>query len=297
VIEVAAPDEGAASRARCEVVAREMSGSGGLGRLGELAVWLAGTQGRYPPQPPQHPRLILFSSAQGSPGPGVLAASLGIGLRVAELGSGVGGGPIEREDALSGDALEAALATGRDLVDAEVDAGTDLLLAGHLGGDATEPTAVIVAAMTGTEPVAVLSRGAGSGVDDATWMRRATVVRDALRRVHAEDAQWEPLRLLAMIAGPDLAALTSALAQAAVRRTPVLLDGPAAAACALVAEQMAPGASHWWQAAQVSTEPGQGTALTRLGLRPLLDLGLRDGDGTGALLALPVLSAAGALLS
>jgi nicotinate-nucleotide--dimethylbenzimidazole phosphoribosyltransferase len=305
VIEVPLPDPTAAALAR-DTLAAQTAGTGdGPGRLGDLGEWLAATQGRCPPTPPRTVRLLLFGTASTTPAEHQ-AAALGVPVAVSRAAAGVGdqvpGRDIARADALSGHELDDAMAAGRAAVDAEVDAGADLLLigypagpaAGERAGAAAVASAVIVAAMTGSEPVAVLPRGANSGCDDQTWMQRAVTVRDALRRVHREDAQWEPSRLLAMVAGADLVALTSALAQAAARRTPVLLDGPVAAGCALVAEQLAPGAVRWWQVAEVSSDPAQGIALARLGLRPLLDLGRRGGDGTGALLALPILRSAAA---
>jgi nicotinate-nucleotide--dimethylbenzimidazole phosphoribosyltransferase len=94
-----------------------------------------------------------------------------------------------------------------------------------------------------------------------------------------------------------LAGLAGFCAQAAVRRTPVLLDGMVVTAAALIAEQLAPGARLWWQAGHLSTEPAHALALAQLGLDPILDLKMRLGEGTGAAVALPVLRAAVAALS
>ncbi|WP_460429231.1 nicotinate-nucleotide--dimethylbenzimidazole phosphoribosyltransferase, partial [Amycolatopsis endophytica] len=98
-------------------------------------------------------------------------------------------------------------------------------------------------------------------------------------------------------AGADLAALTGFLAQAAVRRTPVLLDGLAVAAAALVAEELPPGARCWWRAAHADAEPAHRMVLEHLDLKPIVDLGLRLGDGTGAATALPLLITASRLLT
>jgi nicotinate-nucleotide--dimethylbenzimidazole phosphoribosyltransferase len=157
----------------------------------------------------------------------------------------------------------------------------------------TTPAAVLVAALTNTEPVAVVGRG--TGIDDAGWMRKTAAVRDALHRArgHARD----PLALLRICGGADLAAIAGFCAQAAVRRTPLLLDGAVVTAAALVAERLAPGARQWWQAGHRSTEPAHGLALAELKLEPILDLGMRLGEGTGALIALPILRAAVATLA
>jgi nicotinate-nucleotide--dimethylbenzimidazole phosphoribosyltransferase len=102
---------------------------------------------------------------------------------------------------------------------------------------------------------------------------------------------------LRVCGGADLAAMAGFLAQAAVRRTPVLLDGVVVAAAALVADELAPGARAWWQAGHRSTEPAHALALQRLDLEPILDLGMRLGEGSGAAVALPVLRAAVATLA
>jgi nicotinate-nucleotide--dimethylbenzimidazole phosphoribosyltransferase len=206
---------------------------------------------------------------------------------------GAGSGRIDRADALTDEETQRAVDVGRLLVDEEVDAGADLLVPGALGVGATTPASVLVAAVTGTEPVAVVGRG--SGIDDETWMRKAAAVRDGLRRArpHVRD----PLALLRVAGGADLAVLTGVLVQAAVRRTPVLLDGLVAAAAAVVADELAPGAREWWLLAQASPEPAFVRAADHLELTPLLDLHVRTDDGSGALAALPLLSMAARLLA
>jgi nicotinate-nucleotide--dimethylbenzimidazole phosphoribosyltransferase len=119
-------------------------------------------------------------------------------------------------------------------------------------------------------------------------------VRDAARRGREHIA--EPITLLATVGGADLAAMSGFLLQAAVRRTPVILDGVVSGACALVADRISFRAKAWWVAGHRSTEPAHTAALTRLGLEPVVDFGMRLGEGTGALVALPVVAAAGATL-
>jgi nicotinate-nucleotide--dimethylbenzimidazole phosphoribosyltransferase len=206
---------------------------------------------------------------------------------------GAGSGRIDRADALTAAGTDRAVAVGRALVDEEVDAGADLLVPGALGVGATTPASVLVAAVTGAEPVAVVGRG--SGIDDETWMRKAAAVRDALRRVrpHVRD----PMAVLRVAGGADLAVLAGFLAQAAVRRTPVLLDGLVTVAAGLVADELAPGARAWWLLAQRSPEPASAQAAEHLELTPLLDLQVRTEDGAGALACLPLLSMAARLLA
>ena len=202
-------------------------------------------------------------------------------------------GDIAVEDALSQDEVSAAVAAGRAIADEEVDAGADLLIAGDMGIGNTTPATVLVAALTNTEPVAVVGRG--TGIDDAGWIRKTAAVRDALYRAHA--VRSDPVGLLRVAGGADLAAMAGFLAQAAVRRTPVLLDGVVVTAAALVAERLAPGARAWWQAGHRSTEPAHTLALAQLELEPIVDLRMRLGEGTGAAVALPVLRAAIATLT
>ncbi len=197
-------------------------------------------------------------------------------------------GAIDVEDALGEDEVEAAVRAGAQVADDEVEAGADLLLAAGVGVGASTPASTLVAALTGAEPVAVVGRG--SGIDDVTWMRKALAVRDGLRR--ARPVVTEPLELLRTAGGADLAALAGFLAQAAVRRTPVLLDGLVVSAAALLAEELAPGARAWWTAAHRGPEPAQALALEHLDLHPVVDLGIAEEGGYGALAVLPLLSMA-----
>ncbi len=176
------------------------------------------------------------------------------------------------------------------MADAEVDAGADLLVPGVIGIGNGTGAAALVAGLTDSEPVAVVDRGPG---DDAGWARQVGFVRAALLR--ARGCRHDPVALLDCCGGPAIAALTGLLAQAAQRRTPVVLDGAVAAVAGLLAERLMPGARAWWVAGTRSPEPAQKLALAQLGLIPLLDLSLRAEDGTGALLAVPLLAAAGSV--
>lgn len=203
-----------------------------------------------------------------------------------------GSGRIAVEDAMPAAETHRALAAGAAIADEEVDAGADLLVIGALGAGLAVAAATLIAALTDTEPVAVVDRHGG---DDADWVRRMGEVRDALRRVRALGAAADPASVLGYCGGPVLGALAGLVSRAAQRRTPVVLDGLATCAAALLAERRTPGAVSWCLAGSRSPEPAQAVALTRLGLTPLLDLALRLDDGTGALLALPLLAAAAAM--
>ena len=201
-------------------------------------------------------------------------------------------GSIDREDALTIDEAWTAFAHGLAIADEEVDAGADLLIPGDMGIGNTTPAAAIVGLYAGGDASLVVGRG--TGIDDEAWMRKTAAVRDAMRRGRPFKA--EPVRVLATVGGADITAMTGFLLGAAIRRTPVLLDGVVSCAAALVAHRIAFRAAHWWLAGHRSTEPAARAALEHLDLDPVVDYGLRLGEGTGALIALPILAAAGATL-
>ena len=291
--------------------------AGALGRLEGLSVWLCGVQGECPPRPLVRRRLVVFAGDHGVASLGVsaypaevtaqmvanmraggaacsvLARLYDVGVRVEPVSVGTPSAPISVSAAVSREAASAAFERGVAVADEEVDAGADVLVAGDMGIGNSTVAAALVCAVTGAEPVAAVGRG--TGVDDAGWSRKVAVVRDALAR-----ASWSrergPLDLLAELGGADVAATTGFLVQAARRRTPVVLDGVVPGACALVGSLVEPGFVRYVVAGHRSTEPSHRLALDALGLDPLLDLGLRLGEGTGALLALPLLDAAVATL-
>ncbi|WP_346539746.1 nicotinate-nucleotide--dimethylbenzimidazole phosphoribosyltransferase [Micromonospora sp. DPT] len=190
--------------------------------------------------------------------------------------------------ALTRDEARAALETGIRIAGDLVDAGAGILLTGDMGIGNTTPSAALIAALTGTDPAEATGRG--TGVDDETYRRKVGVVRTALDRHRPDPA--DPLGVLAAVGGLEHAALTGLILGAAARRVPVLLDGVIAASAALVAAALAPDAVGAMVAGHRSAEPGATVALRHLGLDPLIDLGLRLGEGTGALLALPVVTGA-----
>jgi nicotinate-nucleotide--dimethylbenzimidazole phosphoribosyltransferase len=201
-------------------------------------------------------------------------------------------GSIDREDALTREEAERAFVAGVRIADEEVDSGADLLIPGDMGIGNTTPAAVLVGLLCAVDPARVVGRG--TGIDDDTWMRKTAAVRDAMRR--GRPLKGDPIGLLAAVGGADLAATTGFLLGAAARRTPVLLDGVVSCAAAVLAHRIAFRSREWWLAGTRSTEPAQRAALERLDLEPIVDYGLRLGEGTGALVALPVLAAAGATL-
>nr|WP_264674177.1 nicotinate-nucleotide--dimethylbenzimidazole phosphoribosyltransferase [Nocardioides lijunqiniae] len=323
----------AVARAAAEVrLAALATPAGALGRLGDLAVWVSGTQGTVPPRELTDVRLVIFAGDHGVAAHGVsayppavtpamvrtflagragvsaLARAHGVTVRVLDLGvdddlEGVpadvlahkvrrGSGAIHLEDALTPDETRQALEAGAAVAREEVAAGADLLLSGDMGIGNTTPAAALVAAGLGLPAAEVVGRG--TGVDDAGLRRKTEVVEAALRRAGARTD--DPVDTLTALGSADLAASTGFLLEAARLGVPVLLDGLMAVACALTADRIEPGAAAWYAAGHRSTEPAQSLALDKLGLAPVLDLGLRLGEGSGAVAAVPVLRSAVALL-
>lgn len=311
---------------------RQIVPPGSLGRLDDLGEWLAAAQGAVPVRPVERPRVVLFAGDHGIAELGVsarpagsagelvrevleggrpvsvLARRLGVPVRVVDLALDCdpqtlpedvvrhrvrrGSGRIDIEDALTLEEAEAAFRAGVAVADEEADSGTDLVVLGDVSVGGTTVAGVLIAALCGTDASVVTGRG-GLAIDDLAWMRKCAAIRDALRR--ARPVLGDQLQLLATAGGADVAAMTGFLLQSAVRKMPVVLDGVVAAACALVGQRIAFRAPDWWLAAHDSGEPGQSKALDRMALEPLLDQGVKVGEGAGALLALPLVLAAAAL--
>ena len=305
---------------------------GALGRLEDLAVWLSACQGSCPPRVPSNVRAVVFAGDHGVARRGVSAypAEVTPGMVRAIVAGGAGisvlcelnsvafrvvdiavdddlsglpasvtefkvrrsSGSIDVQDACTADEIHQALGAGAQLARGQIALGADLLVAGDLGIGNTTPAATLIAAMLGLTADQVTGRG--TGVDDAALATKKDVIAAAL---HRSAGRTDPVDLLAAVGSADLAAAVGFLVQAAVSGVPVLLDGLIAVAEALVAERVAPGAAAWFAAGHRSTEPAQSLALEQLGLVPLLDLGMRLGEGSGAVAAVPLVRAAAALLA
>lgn len=301
-----------------------------LGRLEELSVWVSSCQEACPPRPLDRARVVVFAGDHGVAEHGVsafprevtlqmadnivgggaavsvLARMAGATVRVADMAMSAerpGGlddhkirrssGSIDREDALTPEEVRAAIAAGRRIADEEVDSGADLLIAGDLGIGNTTPATVLTCLVTGREPVELVGRG--TGIDDEGWMRKTAAIRDAMFRASGD--LRDPVAMLRKVGGADLAAMAGFLAQAAIRKTPCLLDGSVVTSAALMAEALAPGARQWWTAGHRSAEPAHTAALTYLSLEPILEHSMRLGEGSGAVAALPVVHNAVAILT
>ena len=311
--------------------------AGALGRLEELSIWASSVQGACPPHRFAQPRVVIFvgdhgvartastsayppevtaqmvlNFVAGGAAVNVIAREAGATVRVIDVSVDCdpayveaiapevvahrirrGSGSIDREDAMTLEESRASFDLGRTIADDEIDRGTDLLIPGDMGIGNTTPAAALIGLLSNLDASKVT--GLGTGVDDAGWMRKCAAIRDAMRR--GRPHLGDPIRLLATVGSPDFAAMTGFLLQASIRRTPVILDGTISSACALVADRMDFRAKSWWLAGHRSTEPAHAAALSRMELEPVVDYGLRLGEGTGALLALPSVQAAIATLA
>jgi nicotinate-nucleotide--dimethylbenzimidazole phosphoribosyltransferase len=195
--------------------------------------------------------------------------------------------------AMSVDQATAAVEVGVDLALELVADGACILVTGDMGIGNTTAAAALIAALTGRPPEEVTGRG--TGIDDAALAHKVGVVEQALER-HAGAIADGPLPTLAALGGLEIAALAGFVVGGASARVPVLVDGVIADAAALVAAALVPDVVASCIAGHRSPEPGAAAALEHLRLQPVLDLGMRLGEGTGACLAVPVVQAAARVL-
>ena len=237
-------------------------------RLTELAAWWATVAGTAPPRRVEH----LWLSRPSSVGP----ARADVVIR--------------RFDAPR--SIPEATAWGVAVADDAVDDGTDLvLLSIGPGGESEQQAGLVLAAhLLDIDPVEAMGWPVPGELSDADWIVQVAAIRDGLRAVRG--IRDEPERLLDVLDSPALAAGTGLLLQAAARRTPILLDGPGAAACALLAHRIARATRSWWQATDAGASVLQDQVLADLRLTPLTRFGLKAEDGTGARIGLGLLETA-----
>ena len=319
-------DETAVAAAR-ERQGRMTKPPGSLGMLEHVAEQLAGLAAECPPPLPEPAALAVFAAdhgvhAQGvTPWPQEVTAQMvanflaggavvnafakQVGAEVcvvdvgvnANLGNASGlvprkvrygtadmtqGPAMSRDEAMA--AIEAGIETARDLVGA----GNRCLLTGDMGIANTTASAALIAAFTGASPAQVT--GYGTGIDEQTYAHKVEIVRRALE-LHRPDPQ-DPIGVLSAFGGLEHAALAGFILGGSALRVPVVLDGVIAGAAALVAQAIAPEVTVACVAGHRSAEPGHALALEALGINPLIDLELRLGEGSGAVLALPLVAAA-----
>jgi nicotinate-nucleotide--dimethylbenzimidazole phosphoribosyltransferase len=188
----------------------------------------------------------------------------------------------------------AALQLGLDVAQTQIALGLDLLAAGEMGIANTTPASALISAFTGRPPAETVGRG--TGIDDAGLAHKIEVVARALQANQPLDP-LDGVGVLAALGGFEIGALAGLMLGAAAARVPVVIDGLISTSAALVAQALRPNVVDYLIAGHRSAEQGHVLALDKLGLHPLLDLGMRLGEGTGALLAFPILEAAARTLA
>lgn len=203
-----------------------------------------------------------------------------------------GTGNFRREPAMSRDEAEAAMQVGVGMAASAADRGAEILVGGDMGIGNTTAATALLCALGGHDPAQVVGRG--TGIDDAALARKARVIADGLA-LHRPDAA-DPVGALASLGGLEIAALAGLMLGGAARRIPVIVDGFIAGAAALVAVSLAPAARSFLLLSHLSAERGARELCGALGPpAPLLDLGMRLGEGSGAALVVPLLRSAVAL--
>jgi nicotinate-nucleotide--dimethylbenzimidazole phosphoribosyltransferase len=245
---------------------------------------------------------MVLNFLRGGAGINVLARHVGARVEVVDIGVNhdfeatphlldrkvaYGSRNMAQEPALSREEALRALLVGIELAEEAVGAGVDALAAGDMGIGNTTPAAALSSVFTG-RPVSAVT-GRGTGIDDQVWQHKVAVINRALA-LHRPDAA-DPVGALAAVGGLEIAGIAGFILGAAAARRPILLDGFIATAGALVAVALAPAAGDYLIAAHRSVEPGHQTVLDFLGLKPLFNLQLRLGEGTGAALGLGLLEA------
>jgi nicotinate-nucleotide--dimethylbenzimidazole phosphoribosyltransferase len=301
--------------------------AGSLGVLEDVSVQLAGVAGECPPPMPEPGVVAVFAGDHGVHARGVtpwpqevtrqmvanfvaggavvnaFAAQVGAEVVVVDVGvigeldavPGLlprkvrpGTGDMTTEDAMTREEAVVALEVGIEVARDLVAAGNRILLTGDMGIANTTASAALIAALTNAHPED--ATGVGTGIDEETRRHKVRMIRRALD-LHLPSRE-DPIGALAAVGGLEHAALAGYILGAAALRVPVILDGVIAGAAALVAAAIAPDCLAACIAGHRSTEPGHAIALRHLGLTPLVDLQLRLGEGTGAVLALPLVQSA-----
>jgi nicotinate-nucleotide--dimethylbenzimidazole phosphoribosyltransferase len=300
---------------------------GSLGQLEETAIKLAGLAGACPPPVPTPACVAVFAADHGVHAQGVtpwpqevtaqmvanflaggavvnaFAAQAGAEVTVIDVGVAAdldnvpglmprkiakGTRDFTEGPAMTRDQAVTAITTGIEVARDLVAAGNRCLVTGDMGIANTTASAALVCAFTGADPVEATGRG--TGIDAATYAKKIDVVCRGLARHRPDPA--DPIGVVAAFGGFEHGALAGFILGAAALRVPVILDGVIAGAAALAAVALAPDAIGACFAGHRSAEPGHTVTLSYLGLRPLVDLGLRLGEGTGAVLALPLVQSA-----
>ena len=304
---------------------------GSLGRLEELSVRMAGIRREAMPHfqhkvivtmagdhgvvaegvsayPQEVTAQMVHNFLQGGAGISVLANHIGARVVVVDMGVAatlescpglvskrvaLGTGNMAKGPAMSRQQALQAIQAGIEVVEEELRKGLDIVGTGDMGIGNTTPSSAICAVMTG-EPVRLVT-GRGTGVDDAQLLHKTEVIEESLA-VNRPDAR-DPLDVLSKVGGFEIGGLAGVMLGAAAHRVPVVIDGFISGAAALIATGLCPQLRDYLIASHVSVEPGHRAILRHMGLRPLLDLDMRLGEGTGAALGISLAEASVKLLA
>jgi nicotinate-nucleotide--dimethylbenzimidazole phosphoribosyltransferase len=301
----------AARAGAAERASRVLRPAGALARLDEVAVWLAGWQRTDRPAvrepaalvfaadhgvvaesvsayPPSATASVVKAIEEGVATSSVLAELAGVDLVLVDVGVGLPTGNVAREPALSEERFLECLEAGREAVASR---RTDLLVLGEMGIGNTTVAAAVSATLFGGS--AADWTGPGAGLDAEGMAHKTNVVERARRRTGSTG----PFDVLRDLGGAELVAMAGAVIEARRRSIPVVLDGYVVTATAAPLAVARRGALDHCLAAHRAAEPGHGRLLDRLGMRPLLDLEMRLGEGSGALLAVPLIRMAAAAVT
>jgi nicotinate-nucleotide--dimethylbenzimidazole phosphoribosyltransferase len=322
----------AAQQAACAHQRQLTKPSGSLGRLEEIAAWYAGATGSFPCEPPEQAAVAVFAADHGVVVEGVSAypsqvtaamvrtmmaggAAINVLARrhrvaIALVDVGVAGdlsaapthpevtlrneriragtANLCRERAMSRTEALSAMRVGARVADDCIASGARILATGEVGIGNTTAAAAIVCALTGANPADVV--GAGTGIDETTRAHKIAVVAAALA-LHAPERS-DPVGAMAALGGLELAAIAGFALRAAEAGVPVVLDGFVAGASALLSCALRPAAARFFLASHESAERGSRFVLDALGLQPLLSLGMRLGEGSGAILGIELVRTA-----
>lgn len=304
---------------------------GSLGRIEELALQLVGITGETRPvvekpviivaaadhgivaegvsaYPQEVTALMINNFVQGGAAINVFGRQIGARVIVADIGvnADISEQPITHhkirfgtrnffvEDAMTEEEALAAIKVGCELASQQISEGHRLLIAGEMGIGNTSASSALVAAITGANVEEVV--GTGTGIDQEAKLRKIAIIEKAIQK-RGIDAHTAPLAILAKVGGLEIAALAGVILEGAARHIPVLVDGFISSTAALVAAELDPAVRPYLIIAHQSVEEGHKILTDYLGIKPLLQLNLRLGEGTGAALAYPLVEAASRMVS
>ena len=246
---------------------------------------------------------MVYNFLRGGAGINVLARHVGARVVVVDMGVatdlalhpdlvvkkiGYGTRNLANGPAMTNDEMHRAIEAGREIVTREIEQGADIVGTGDMGIGNTTASSAIAAAMTG-QPVKLVT-GRGTGIDDAAYTKKMSVIQRALD-VNAPNPA-DPLDVLVKVGGFEIAGLVGVILGGAQARRPIVIDGFISGAAALIATALEPRVHGYLIASHRSQEPGHQIMLEQLGLQPLLNLDLRLGEGTGGALAMSLVEAA-----